>query len=335
MKLSFEELKSESSPPDFITKDKILEHVSQEEMFEKYSGETISNEQFCSRLRIDNKPGCNWKYSESGVLYHVDWAKGEWLDVFSYVMAMFNISFVDSIKQIGHDYGLINNNSIDRVPIVPKACESVLKESKEKAKISVELREWNKTDAKYWGQYNISSKTLEYFNIAPVRVAWISDRIWYMHTDYDPCYAYWFPDGLKLYRPINAFGDKWRNSSSLAQGWTQAIESKSKTLIITKSLKDVACLYEMGLTAIAPQSEGKLFNEDWMDILREKFDDIYVLFDNDLAGVAGAKKYRDIGCLPIIWERKYGKDTSDVVENMGFEFASNKLYEYLRKKLCQ
>ena len=82
MKLSFEELKSESSPPDFITKNKILDHVSQEEMFEKYSGETISNEQFCSKLRIDNKPGCNWKYSESGVLYHVDWAKGEWLDVF-------------------------------------------------------------------------------------------------------------------------------------------------------------------------------------------------------------------------------------------------------------
>ncbi len=196
MKLSFEELKSESSPPDFITKDKILEHVSQEEMFEKYSGETISNEQFCSRLRIDNKPGCNWKYSESGVLYHVDWAKGEWLDVFSYVMAMFNISFIDAIKQIGHDYGLINNNSIDRTPVVPKACERFKEVSKSYAEIQFTRRDWNKFDAEYWSKYHITSDDLHKFNVVPVLTAWINRNIWYMRSPTDPCYAYGFRKSL-------------------------------------------------------------------------------------------------------------------------------------------
>ena len=196
----------------------------------------------------------------------------------------------------------------------------------------MELREWSKEDSDYWTKYFIDSKTLEYFNVAPVKHAWINGSIWYLNNTYEPCYAYWFPDGLKLYRPLNKYGNKWRNSSSLAQGWTQAMESDSDTLIITKSLKDVIVLYRLGFTSIAPQSEGKLLDEDWMDILRDKFDKIYVLFDSDLAGVAGAKKYRDVGCLPIIWERRYGKDTSDVISEYGYDFTKQKLENYVKRK---
>tara|TARA_R110002020_G_scaffold132791_2_gene296451 strand:- start:3723 stop:4781 length:1059 start_codon:yes stop_codon:yes gene_type:complete len=319
MKLSFKkpEVVSENKPIDYITKETILSHCSQEELFERYSGEQISNEMFCSKLRVDNKPGCKFTYSKSNILYHVDYARGQYLDVFDYVSLLFNISFIEALRQIGHDYAIINNNNIERIPVIPEKCDEVKKASKDKAKIVFSNRDWSNVDAEYWGRYKIPSKLLNKFNVVPVQYAWINDVLWYSNNTKDPCYAYGFRNNqeIKLYRPMGLKYTKWRNNSDSVQGFEQ-LDFKSDYIVITKSLKDVIVLNMMGVESVAVQGEGQVISKGTMDILKEKYSKIYVLFDNDKAGKIGMVKHRQeydfVEC--IMFPLSLCKDASDIIE---------------------
>ena len=57
-------------------------------------------------------------------------------------------------------------------------------------------------------------------------------------------------------------------------------------LVITKSLKDVMCLYEFGIPAIAPCSENLFLTENQYEKIKRKFKRIYVLYDNDKPGMS-------------------------------------------------
>jgi len=321
MNLSFrqEGVVSENRPKEFLTKDKILSHVSQEQIFEKYSGMQISNEMFCSKLRVDNSPGCRFNYGKTGILYHVDYSLGEYLDCFDYVGKMFQLNFIEAMNHIGADFGLLSSNVIDRVPVVPERCEAVKKASKERVPIVITEREWDDHDEIYWGSIFVSKEIFFYFDSALVEAAWIGDNLFYTYVTSNPCYAYRNIDGLKLYQPLTRDkGKKFRNNSSMALGWRQMMESTSKTLVITKSLKDVMVMYRFGVTAVAPQGEGMLFKESWMEIIREKFDNIYILMDNDSAGMRSMVKYRQaypyIQCM--MYPKELCKDTAEFVEKL-------------------
>ena len=59
-------------------------------------------------------------------------------------------------------------------------------------------------------------------------------------------------------------------------------------LVITKSLKDVMCLYEYGITAIAPCSENEFLTDNQYERIKKKFKYIFLLWDNDFTGVSNA-----------------------------------------------
>ena len=81
-------------------------------------------------------------------------------------------------------------------------------------------------------------------------------------------------------------------------------------LAITKSLKDVACLYSCGITAIAPISENCFVTEAQFERLSKKFKKIILFYDNDSAGITHMNKFRkqfpDVMCYesPVILARK-------------------------------
>ena len=51
--------------------------------------------------------------------------------------------------------------------------------------------------------------------------------------------------------------------------------------ILASSLKDVMCLYELGIPAVALQSESMMPQKKLIDFLKRKFDKVKVLYDND------------------------------------------------------
>ena len=63
-------------------------------------------------------------------------------------------------------------------------------------------------------------------------------------------------------------------------------------LAITKSLKDVACLYSCGIPAIAPISENCFVTEAQFERLSKKFKKIILFYDNDSAGITHMNKFR-------------------------------------------
>jgi hypothetical protein len=121
------------------------------------------------------------------------------------------------------------------------------------------------------------------------------------------------------------------------QGWTQ-LPKTADTLIITKSLKDVMCLYEVAkLPAIAMQSENVLPKRHVFEQLSSRFGTIELLYDNDFDkkpnwGRIFADKFaKEYGLIDSFIPDKYqSKDFSDLVKNFGAKEAEHiLLYETL------
>ena len=64
------------------------------------------------------------------------------------------------------------------------------------------------------------------------------------------------------------------------------------SVIITKSLKDVMCLYEYGIPAIAPCSENMFLTDSQYNKLKGRYEHIGLLWDIDLPGISAANKIR-------------------------------------------
>lgn len=92
-------------------------------------------------------------------------------------------------------------------------------------------------------------------------------------------------------------------------------------VVVTKALKDVMCLYEFGIPAIAPCSENLFLTEAQYNKLKSKFKRVYLLYDLDHAGIAASKKIKkefpDIQVLLCPRELGY-KDFSDLRKGMGY-----------------
>ena len=87
-------------------------------------------------------------------------------------------------------------------------------------------------------------------------------------------------------------------------------------------MKDLMLFYELGVTAIAPNSENIFITENQYNRLKERFKHIIVFYDNDLPGIQGLQRikhqYPDIKVAFI--PRKYNaKDISDFYKTYGKE----------------
>lgn len=104
------------------------------------------------------------------------------------------------------------------------------------------------------------------------------------------------------------------------QGYTQ-LPAEGDLLIIAASMKDALCLIAVGFNAIAPQSESTSIPDAIIEELKGRFKQIVILFDNDEAGLASAKKYSALydieykQLIPIPTVNKL-KDVADYKEHL-------------------
>ena len=134
----------------------------------------------------------------------------------------------------------------------------------------------------------------------------------------NPIFIYEFENGIKMYRPLcREKSNKWRQniSDTTIQGYAQLPE-KDSILIITKSLKDVMCLDEMGYCSIAPLSETTYLPETVITELKNRFKKIYVIMDNDKTGQKAAMHYFNTYQIPYLFIEKE-KDVSDYIKKFG------------------
>ena len=195
-------------------------------------------------------------------------------------------------------------------------------ESTSETEIGIVRQPFTEVDKRYWKQFHISIDTLKRFNVFSIKYFLCNRVVRGTYKETSPMYAYKVYDKFKIYRPLASKYTKWRTNltNRHVQGLAELPIEGGNLLIITKSLKDVMCLYEMGFNAIAASSETTFIPEDILESLRSKWKHIVILYDRDATGIKKSRDYSkqyEIDAI-FVHKRFKAKDISDAVRDNGF-----------------
>jgi hypothetical protein len=86
-------------------------------------------------------------------------------------------------------------------------------------------------------------------------------------------------------------------------------------LIITKSLKDVICLRQLGYPAVAPNNEMAWLPEGVWNKFKSRYKQMHIFFDNDVPGVSQAQIFSNQYGIPYFYlpVEDNVKDISDYI----------------------
>lgn len=310
---------------DIINADKILTKISQEELWRYYcqSFKEIGK-LFKSELRVDNTPTCGLYYNSSGSLNYKDFGTGEHYDIFNYIMKKYNCNYYESLNIISSDFKLsdIKNDITPNIILandIPK-----IKKVSIKPKIEVLKQSFNIVDYNYWKQYEISLNQLVEWNISSLKSYTLikgEDRFIFQCTKNNPIYYYDFGDKGEIYRPYNQGNRFLYIGEGIIIKGLDKLPQEDDLLIITKSYKDVLCLYNAGYNSICFNSESKFIPEDIINELKKRFREIIILYDNDEVGRNNAKNLQNRFNFRIIEVpiSTNCKDISDFIKKYGIE----------------
>lgn len=301
-----------------ITLDRILELTTEYDLYQYYSNYTIKIGRIMhSPLRKDKTPSFGIFKGSSGKLLFKDHGTGDCGDVITFISKLHNISYTQALRMVFNDVTKQHILITDTGKYVQEQYDNIRKS------ISVQRRNFTETDDKYWSKFHINRTTLKEFNVYPIQYFWVDDVIKPIsYTTQSPMYAYQIYLSFKIYRPLAPKTYKWYSNCSLydLQGLEQ-LPDKGDLLIITKSLKDVMVLYELGYTAIAPHGEGYSIPNKIIDTITDRFNNIILFYDNDNAGRQATDKLVCKYNYPHIFTPVDSgvKDISDYIAKYGIE----------------
>lgn len=206
--------------------------------------------------------------------------------------------------------------------------------------VDYEMRHWNTLDQKYWLQYKIGSSILNEYNVVPLSFfvmskTEIDGTVTTYKFNKPYTYGYFRNDGelYKIYMP-KVTDKKFIKIQNYTQGIDQ-LKYQSKYLLIVSSLKDLMSFKKLGINnieCIAPDSENTMIGESVINQLKEKYNKILVLFDNDEPGLIAAQRYKVKYNIDFI-KLDMSKDLSDSVKDFGIEAVRDKLFPLLKQAL--
>ena len=310
-----------------ITLEYILSKVTEYDIYAHYLGQFKVGMIYQSPFRKDKNPSFGVFYSKrTKQLLFKDHGTGECGNVIKFVQLYTGkTNYNDILQDIVAKLNITPETRLDSSKQYIPSTETV---------IGVVRQEFTDTDIKYWNQFNISTKTLKKFNVNSIKYYLCNGVVKGIYKPENPMFAYKVYNNFKIYRPLGDKYTKWRNNLTEydVQGYEQ-LPKKGDICIITKSLKDVMCLYEMDIPAISPSSESTFIPESVLADLKKRFKKIIIIFDRDQAGFKNVrkiiKKYKDLDFL-FINKKFKSKDISDAIKNNSYEIIKNWLYDSLR-----
>lgn len=312
--------------PDNITLDWILSKVTEYDIYAKYIGQFKVGMIYNSPFRKDKNPSFGIYYSKrTKQLLFKDHGTGECGNVIKFVSLFTGkTEYNDILSDIVDKLNITNNTKLVSSKQYIPPTETV---------IGVVRQEFTDVDINYWKQFNISINTLKKFNVNSIKYYLCNGIVKGTYKRENPMYAYKVYNNFKIYRPLADKYTKWRNNLTDydIQGYEQ-LPQKGDILFITKSMKDVMCLHEMGYLAVSPSSESTFLPKDVLEQLKTRFKRIIILFDRDTAGVKRSRKLsRETGLEAIFINKKFkAKDVSDAVKANSFEEIKNWLDETIK-----
>lgn len=311
-----------------ITLDYILSRVSEYDIYRAYIGNFKVGMIYNSPFRKDKNPsfGCYYSRTTKQLMFK-DHGTGDCGNVVKFVSLYTGLTnYSDILNNIVNKLNITNNTQLGSSKQYIPSKETV---------IGVVRQDFTKIDTDYWSQFNISLNTLKKFNVSSIKYYLSNGIVKGIYKDDNPMYAYKVYNHFKIYRPLADKYTKWRNNltENDIQGFKQLPKS-GETIIITKSLKDVMCLHEMGIPAISPSSESSWISDKALNNILKRFKTVLICFDRDVAGIKNIRKISlktGLNCI-IMPKRFSAKDISDAIKVNGFDIVKEYIYNEIDKE---
>lgn len=278
-----------------------------------------------SPLRKDAKPSFGLYSRDGNRIYWTDLATKETGGVYDLLSLMWACSYREVLGRISRD--MRNFTSEARVGTYSPCTIRDISSYQKNSDLQCKIREWRKYDIDYWASYGVPLEWLKYADVYPIsHKIVISDGKRYVFGADKLAYAFVERKEnkitLKIYQPLNK-QYKWANKHdrSVISLWTK-IPEKGDKVCICASLKDALCLWaNTGIPAIAVQGEGYSMSETAISELKRRYHSVYILFDNDEAGlIDGEKLASQTGFVNLVLPKfANGKDVSDLFHSVSKE----------------
>lgn len=277
----------------YITIEQIKSKISDFDILNHYFGINKIPCIINSPLRIDNNPSFSL-YSKDGInVLWTDFSTKQHGGTIDLLKEYWGESYKDVLEHLWEDLPNITNTN----PNFTNTHRTYKVKSSSGFKLECKVRDWQDYDIEYWNSFGITLKWLKYADVYPIshkivikddsRMVFPCDKLAYAYVE--------FKEGnttLKIYQPLNTRGYKWSNNHnrSVISLWTKVPEYGDK-IVICSSLKDALCLScQTNIPAIAVQGEGYSISDTAVKELKRRYKQIYILFDNDNAGLTDSKK---------------------------------------------
>lgn len=318
-----------------ITKEFLLSKNNEETYMTYYLGIPVKKGLFKSPLRSDNHVTCSFFRGKSGNLYFKDFASGKCLTFEGVVMEKYNCNYHTALKIIAKDFGYTKDSPVKKiaVKIQPKF------EEEKQTFIQIEAKEFSEPELKWWGSFGITKDILYRFKVYSCSTVFLNRNIYAQSAQHSPIYGYYFGkkeniEQWRIYMPKRKeFRFIGNVSTKTIQGYKQLAKT-GKLVVITKSMKDVMCLYSLGISAIAPNSETQFVSDKVLEELKQRFKYIVLLYDNDLTGVRFTNKIRKQHpelIVSMIPRSTGAKDISDYYYIYGRKNTQEFITNYIKK----
>lgn len=300
----------------------VMARVSHADLLFYYLGISSLPKLISSPLREDKHPSFLIYSPDGNKVFYKDYATGEKGDIYDLLARQKGLSFGQLIRKISSEKQFSNS-----VADFSVKAYSGKKFSKTDTEFRVKTRDWETYDTDYWNSYGISLKWLKYADVYP-----ISHMIFYKdnhrYVFHAAKYAYVFVEKkegkvtLKAYQPkVRDTRRKWYNSNdgSVVGLWTKVPKTGDR-IVICSSLKDALCLWSnVGIPAIYVQSETTGLSQTAQEVLKQRYKNIYICFDNDEPGLKDGIHLSQQTGFPNIILPKFseGKDISDLYKAVG------------------
>ena len=308
-----------------ITLDYILSRVSEYDIYARYLGQFKVGFIYNSPFRKDKNPSFGIFLSKrSGKLLFKDHGSGVCGDIIKFVGELKGLTnYNDILNTIIKDLKIKNDTVLTSTYNYKSTSSTV---------IGVVRQPFTEVDLEYWAKYGITIPTLDKYKVNSIKYYLCNGVVKGIYKLENPMFSYKVFNNFKIYRPFGDKFTKWRNNltSYDIQGFEQ-LPKKGNLLIITKSLKDVMALYEMGYTAISPSSESTFIPDDVLEALKLRFKHILLCFDRDISGVRNMRKVSlKTGLNGFLVHKSFNaKDISDAIAKHG----QCKVKEWLTKTI--
>ena len=309
----------------------LLDKLTDYDIYSYYVGQFKIGKLFNSPLRSDDKnPSFAIFKGMNGGLFFKDHGSGEGGNAIKFVKLYKNINTKDELeRELLRIVRKMNPNSGNVIRTYSYSVDSGPTD------IGIVRQPFTDVDKRYWKQFHISIDTLRKFQVFSIKYFLCNRVVRGTYKETSPMYAYKVDDKFKIYRPLASKYTKWRTNltNRNVQGLSELPVEGGNLLIITKSLKDVMCLYEMGFNAIAASSETTFIPDDILDSLRHKWKNVIMLYDRDKTGMLESRKYSKQYKQDALFVHKRfkAKDISDAVKDNSYNEVKQWLTQTLMK----